>query len=76
MGIPARSNPPPGEQKSFCISITRSAVLLRSIVSGSGLASTVVTEFFDSVAVNKTAHFFASIVKSPPLTLATKELFF
>lgn len=41
ISIPARSNMPPLEPKSLCMSTTITAVRARSIVSGSGRAGTV-----------------------------------
>src|SRR6516164_1127744 len=43
MLTPARSNSPPFEQKSFCMSITITAVREVLIVTGSGLASMAVS---------------------------------
>src|SRR5579864_645687 len=43
MSTPARSNIPPFEQKSFCMSTTTTAVRAVSIVIGVGIASMVVS---------------------------------
>lgn len=44
----ARANMPLGDPKSFCISITRSAVRLRSSATGSGRSSSVSIAFDDT----------------------------
>src|SRR3989337_808707 len=49
MSIPARSNNPPLEAKSFCISITNRAVLAMSTLIGSGFASTFTTRLFEYI---------------------------
>src|SRR5436189_4131840 len=52
MSTPARWNIPPSAPKSFWISTTTTAVLVRSMVVGSGFASITASVFIDAISAS------------------------
>src|SRR3954453_6074738 len=74
ISIPARSNIPPFEPKSFCMSTTMTTVLAVSIAIGSGFASSLIKWLvvppLEAPGANKSVGELASHPLAVPATLA------